>query len=119
LLTGQLDTAKGKQQEALGNYIKTVRQAFAEVGDSMISVQQTRETAEHLSTQVTASTNAQRISILRYQGGYVDYLTVLEAQRVANEASLAYAKNRGNQLQASVDLFRALGGGWQQPDFKR
>lgn len=119
LLTGQLNTAKGKQQEALANYIKTVRLAFAEVGDSMVSVQQTRETSEHLTTQVAASTNAQRISILRYQGGYVDYLTVLEAQRVANEASLAYARNRGNQLQASVDLFRALGGGWQQPEFKR
>ena len=118
LLTGQLDTAKGKQQEALANYIKTVRIAFAEVGDAMVSVQQTRETAAHLSVQVASSTKAQKISIIRYQGGYVDYLTVLEAQRVANEASLAYARNRGNQLQASVDLFRALGGGWQ-PEFKR
>ena len=118
LLTGQLDAAKGKQQEALANYVKTVRVAFAEVGDSMVSVQQTRETSEHLSMQVASSTKAQRISILRYQGGYVDYLTVLEAQRVANEASLAYARNRGSQLQASVDLFRALGGGWQS-EFKR
>lgn len=118
LLTGQLDTAKGKQQEALANYIKTVRVAFAEVGDAMISVQQTRETEAHLSVQVASSTKAQKISIIRYQGGYVDYLTVLEAQRVANEASLAYARNRGSQLQASVDLFRSLGGGWQ-PEFKR
>jgi len=118
LLTGQLDTAKGKQQEALANYVKTVRVAFAEVGDAMVSVQQTRETEAHLSLQVAASTKAQRISILRYQGGYVDYLTVLEAQRVANEASLAYARNRGSQLQASVDLFRSLGGGWQ-PESKR
>ena len=119
LLTGQLDSAKGKQQEAVANYVKTVRTAFAEVGDSMISVQQTRESGEHLTVQVASATKAQQISILRYQGGYVDYLTVLEAQRVANDASLAYARNRGNQLQASVDLFRALGGGWQQPEFKR
>jgi multidrug efflux system outer membrane protein len=118
LLTGQLDSAKGKQQEALANYVKTVRTAFAEVGDSMISVQQTRESGEHLSVQVASATKAQQISILRYQGGYVDYLTVLEAQRVANDASLAYARNRGTQLQASVDLFRALGGGWQS-EFKR
>ncbi|WVH09778.1 MAG: RND efflux system, inner membrane transporter [Fluviibacter phosphoraccumulans EoVTN8] len=118
LLTGQLDSAKGKQQEALANYVKTVRTAFAEVGDSMISVQQTRESGEHLSVQVALATKAQQISILRYQGGYVDYLTVLEAQRVANDASLAYACNRGTQLQASVDLFRALGGGWQS-EFKR
>lgn len=118
LLTGQLDTAKGKQQEALGNYIRTVRIAFAEVGDAMTSVQQTRETELHLTTQVEASSKAQQIAILRYQAGYVDYLTVLEAQRVANEASLMYARNRASRLQASVDLFRSLGGGWQ-PEIKR
>ena len=118
LLTGQLDTAKGKQQEALANYIRTVRTAFAEVGDSMTSVQQTQESEAHLSLQVEASTKAQQIAILRYEAGYVDYLTVLEAQRVANEASLAYARNRGSRLQASVDLFRSLGGGWQ-PEIKR
>lgn len=118
LLTGQLDTAKGKQQEALGNYIRTVRVAFAEVGDAMTSVQQTQESESHLATQVEASTKAQQIAILRYEAGYVDYLTVLEAQRVANEASLAYARNRGGRLQASVDLFRSLGGGWQ-PEIKK
>jgi len=117
-LSGQLDTAKGKQQEALANYIRTVRIAFAEVGDSMTSVQQTLEGESHLTRQVDASTKAQQIAILRYEAGYVDYLTVLEAQRVANEASLAYARNRGSRLQASVDLFRALGGGWQ-PEIKR
>lgn len=118
LLTGQLDSAKAKQQEALANYVKTTRIAFAEVGDAMVSVQQTRETEEFLSVQVSSATKAQQIAILRYEGGYVDYLTVLEAQRVANEASLAYARNRSSRLQASVDLFRALGGGWQT-EFKR
>ena len=118
LLTGQLDSAKGKQQEALANYIRTVRIAFAEVGDAMTSVQQTQESESHLAAQVEASTKAQQISILRYEAGYVDYLTVLESQRVANEASLAYARNRGNRLLASVDLFRSLGGGWQ-PEIKR
>jgi multidrug efflux system outer membrane protein len=118
LLSGQLDTAKGKQQEALANYIRTVRVAFAEVGDAMTSVQQTQESESHLAAQVEASTKAQQISILRYEAGYVDYLTVLESQRVANEASLAYARNRGSRLQASVDLFRSLGGGWQ-PEIKR
>lgn len=113
LLSGQLDTAKGKQQEALANYIRTVRLAFAEVGDAMTSVQQTQESESYLATQVDASTKAQQIAILRYEAGYVDYLTVLEAQRVANEASLAYARNRSSRLQASVDLFRSLGGGWQ------
>ena len=41
-------------------------------------------------------------------------LAQLDAQRAANEASLAYARNRGARLQASIDLFKALGGGWQE-----
>ena len=112
-LTGALNTAKGKQQEAAANYVKTVRTAFGEVSDALVSVRQTREAELHLTEQVRASGNAQRIAIIRYQNGYSDYLYVLEAQRVANEANLAYARNRGARLLASVDLFKSLGGGWR------
>ena len=112
-LTGQLNYAKGKQQEAVGAYTKAVRTAFGEVGDALVSVKQTGETEGFLSVQVKSSSKAQQLAIIRYEAGYTDYLTVLDAQRVANEASLAYARNRANRLQASVDLFKALGGGWQ------
>lgn len=112
-LTGALNTAKGKQQEAAANYVKTVRVAFGEVSDALVSVRQTRESELYLMEQVKASGNAQRIAIIRYQNGYADYLYVLEAQRVANEANLAYARNRAARLLASVDLFKSLGGGWQ------
>ena len=59
-----------------------------------------------------ASTKAQELAALRYAAGYVDFLNVLESQRVANEANLAFVINRSARLQASVDLFKALGGGW-------
>ena len=113
-LTGALNTAKGKQQEAAANYVKTVRTAFGEVSDALVSVRQTRETEQHLTEQVNASGKAQQIAIVRYQNGYSDYLYVLESQRVANEANLAYARNRAARLLAGVDLFKALGGGWQE-----
>ena len=112
-LTGALDTAKGKQQEALANYVKTVRAAFGEVSDALASVQQTREAEGYLRAQVKASGKAQQIAIVRYQNGYADYLYVLESQRVANEANLVYVRNRAARLLAGVDLFKALGGGWQ------
>lgn len=112
-LTGALDTAKGKQQEALANYVKTVRAAFGEVSDALASVQQTSEAERYLKAQVKASGKAQQIAIVRYQNGYADYLYVLESQRVANEASLVYVRNRAARLLAGVDLFKALGGGWQ------
>ena len=112
LLQGRLDYAKAQQQEALGGYVKVVRNAFGEVSDALISVQQTLQTEQYLQQQVEASMKAQELAALRYAAGYVDFLSVLESQRVANEANLAFVINRSARLQASVDLFKALGGGW-------
>ena len=112
LLQSRLDYAKAQQQESLGAYVKVVRNAFGEVSDALISVQQTLQTEQYLQQQVQASTKSQELAALRYAAGYVDFLNVLESQRVANEANLAFVINRSARLQASVDLFKALGGGW-------
>jgi multidrug efflux system outer membrane protein len=114
-LTARLDFAKAQQQEVLGNYVKVVRNAFGEVGDALVSVHQTLQTELFLTEQVAAATKAQELATVRYEAGYVDYLNVLEAQRVQNEANLAFVLNRSLRLQAGVDLFKALGGGWSKP----
>lgn len=114
-LTARLDFAKAQQQEVLGNYVKVVRNAFGEVGDALVSVNQTLQTELFLTEQVAAATKAQELATVRYEAGYVDYLNVLEAQRVQNEANLAFVLNRSLRLQAGVDLFKALGGGWNKP----
>jgi multidrug efflux system outer membrane protein len=116
LLQGRLDFAKAQQQELLGNYVKVVRTAFGEVSDALVSVRQTLTTEEYLKVQVQAAVKAQSLAILRYEAGYVDFLSVLESQRVSNEANLAYVINRSARLQSSVDLFKSLGGGWTRPD---
>lgn len=114
-LTARLDFAKAQQQEVLGNYVKVVRNAFGEVSDALVSVSQTLQTERYLTEQVAAATKAQELATVRYEAGYVDYLNVLEAQRVENEANLAFVLNRSLRLQAGVDLFKALGGGWNKP----
>lgn len=114
-LTARLDFAKAQQQEVLGNYVKVVRNAFGEVSDALVSVNQTLQTELFLTEQVAAATKAQELATVRYEAGYVDYLNVLEAQRVQNEANLAFVLNRSLRLQSGVDLFKALGGGWRQP----
>ncbi len=111
-LQARLDFANAQQQEVLGNYVKVIRGAFGEVSDALVSVRQTLETEQFLTQQVQAATKAQELASLRYEAGYVDYLNVLEAQRSANEANLAFVINRSLRLQAGVDLFKALGGGW-------
>jgi outer membrane protein, multidrug efflux system len=57
-----------------------------------------------------------RLANARYEAGYSPYLEVLDAQRTANDATLAYIRNRQLQLAAAVDLFKALGGGWKLAD---
>lgn len=114
-LRARLDFAKAQQQEVLGNYVKVVRNAFGEVSDALVSVNQTLQTEHYLTEQVAAATKAQELASVRYEAGYVDYLNVLEAQRVQNEANLAFVLNRALRLQAGVDLFKALGGGWNPP----
>lgn len=114
-LRARLDFAKAQQQEVLGNYVKVVRNAFGEVSDALVSVNQTLQTERYLTEQVAAATKAQELATVRYEAGYVDYLNVLEAQRVQNEANLAFVLNRSLRLQAGVDLFKALGGGWNPP----
>ena len=113
LLQGRLDYARAQQQEFLGIYIKVVRNGFGEVSDSLVNVRQTLTTEGYLATQVAASTKAQDLAIMRYEAGYVDFLTVLQEQRTTNDARLAYVINRAARLQSAVDLFKALGGGWK------
>ncbi len=112
LLQGRLDYARAQQQEILGTYIKVVRNGFGEVSDALVNVRQTLTTEGYLSTQVAASTKSQDLAIMRYEAGYVDFLTVLQEQRTTNDARLAYVINRAARLQSAVDLFKALGGGW-------
>ena len=112
LLQGRLDYARAQQQEYLGTYIKVVRNGFGEVSDALVNVRQTLTTEGYLATQVAASTKSQDLAIMRYQAGYVDFLTVLQEQRTTNDARLAYVINRAARLQSAVDLFKALGGGW-------
>jgi multidrug efflux system outer membrane protein len=53
-------------------------------------------------------------SLTRYRGGIANYLEVLDAQRSLFSAELALAQDRGNEYQSLVQLYKALGGGWQQ-----
>ncbi len=52
-------------------------------------------------------------SLIRYRGGITTYLEVLDGQRSLFNAELALAQARGNEYQSLVQLYKALGGGWQ------
>lgn len=112
-LSARLDQATAQQKQALASYEGAVRAAFQEVNDALVAVRQSAEREALLGQSRTAARKAMEISTNRYQSGYSSYIDVLDSQRVYNDTSLAYTQSRQARLMASVDLFKALGGGWQ------
>jgi len=104
--------ARAQQQEALHFYQKTIQQAFREVSDALVAYRKTQEfrTQQELLTQ--SAKDAARLSDLRYKGGSASYLEVLDSNTRYYSAELELAQAQLNELQALVDLYKALGGGW-------
>lgn len=108
--------AEAVQRQALADYQRAVETAFREVADALSNAQSTRAAAEDQEKRVNAARNVLRLSQKRYEAGYSGYLEVLDAQRTANAAEQALIQHRQAQLAYSVDLFKALGGGWSPED---
>ena len=111
-LTGQLQAAEAVQQQALLNYQKVIQKAFAEVDDSLIAVSTMRTQLQDQQAQVNALQRYLDLATLRYQNGYSDYLTVVDAERNLYSAQLQYVQSQGQLYTALVSVYAALGGGW-------
>jgi multidrug efflux system outer membrane protein len=96
-----------------------VESGFREVSDALVNAQQTSEAEADLEVRLKAARNALELSTVRYESGYSPYLEVLDAQRTANDAELAFVRNRQARLAFSVDLMKALGGGWTPETARR
>lgn len=112
-LNSKVDQASAKQKQVLASYEAAVQNAFREVNDALINLRQYTEREAALNRSQEAAKKALDVSENRYQSGYSAYLDVLDAQRVYNDAALAFIQSRQARLVASVDLFKALGGGWK------
>jgi multidrug efflux system outer membrane protein len=108
----RVDQARARREQAVAGYQRAIETGFREVADALVNVQQTGESEAELKDRLDAARNALELSTLRYQSGYSPYLEVLDAQRTANDAELAFVRNRQARLAFSVDLMKALGGGW-------
>lgn len=112
-LNSRVEQASAKQKQALAKYESAVQTAFKEVNDALVNLRQNTERETALNQSQVAAKQALEISTNRYQSGYSAYLEVLDSQRVYNDATLAYVQSRQARLVATVDIFKALGGGWQ------
>jgi outer membrane protein, multidrug efflux system len=112
-LLAEVDATAARQKQALATYQKSIQTAFREVADALTNVEEAATAGADLQTSVDASRNALRLATLRYEAGYSNYLDVLDAQRTLNVSELALIRNQQGLLSATVDLMKALGGGWQ------
>ena len=108
----RVEQAQARREQALAGYQRSIETAFREVSDALVNVAQSAETEDELKLRLQAARAALELSQIRYESGYSPYLEVLDAQRTANEAELAFVRNRQARLAFSVDLMKALGGGW-------
>lgn len=109
----RIDQATAVQKQALITYQKTVQTAFKEVNDALVGLRENGEAETAQAKRVQATRKTLELAQLRYEAGYSPFLDVLDAQRSANDAQLDYISTRQSRLSSAVDLFKALGGGWQ------
>ena len=95
-------------------YQEAIQHAFGDVSDALISYQKYHQVRVRQQDSVADLQESVRLSSLRYSGGTTTYLEVLDGQRSLFAAELTLAQARGNEYQSLVQIYRSLGGGWQQ-----
>ncbi len=100
-------------EEAKLAYQRTVLNALGEVSNALVARQKFSASRSDIERQVAALQESVRLATVRFTGGFAQYYEVLEAQQQLFPAENALARTQLNQLLAVVQLYRALGGGWQ------
>jgi outer membrane protein, multidrug efflux system len=112
-LKSNVRLTEAERQEALAQYEKAIQTAFSEVSNSLIAHQRTRESRVRQEDLVYALQDRLRLAYLRYHGGVDTQLDALDADRDLFSAELSLSQIRLQEVLTVVQLYKALGGGWQ------
>jgi multidrug efflux system outer membrane protein len=110
----QVELAEARRDEALLGYQQTILQSLRDVSDALIAYRRNREFRDQQQLLTRSAGDALRLTTVRYQGGASSYLEVLDADTRLFAAQLVLAQAQANELLALVQIYRALGGGWEQ-----
>jgi multidrug efflux system outer membrane protein len=110
------EAAQAVFQQALEEYARTAQNAFREVADSLVTIEKLELVRIEQEAAVVALQEASDLARARYDQGLSSYFEVLLADEQLFAAEFDLARTRYNQLDAVIQLYRALGGGWQQPE---
>jgi outer membrane protein, multidrug efflux system len=105
--------SQAQEQEMLLEYRKAILNALKDVSDSLVGYKETRERREEQSALVVSAADAVRLARLRYSGGNTSYLEVLTTDTDLYDAQLQLAQSQEQEAASLVQLYAALGGGWQ------
>ncbi len=108
------DLAQARQQELVATYRKTVFTAFSDVESALGTVKSTTDQLALVEIQVKADAEAFRISELQYREGTIDIVSLLNNQQLLFNAQQSLVQTKLSRLEASLALYNALGGGWEQ-----
>jgi outer membrane protein, multidrug efflux system len=113
-LRGELAYSKARYTELLTSYHKTVLTAFSNVENALVAARETAEQQQRQQSAVAQARRAYEFAQAQMSAGTVNILTVLNTENALFSAQDTLVQVQYSHLQALVDLFTALGGGWQQ-----
>jgi multidrug efflux system outer membrane protein len=112
-LKSNVKLAEALHESALVEYEKAIQTGFTDVSNALVAHQRVRESRVQQELLVEALLDRTRLAYVRYRGGVDTLLNALDADRDQFQAELTLAQLRRNELLAIVQLYKALGGGWQ------
>jgi multidrug efflux system outer membrane protein len=105
---------EAQRQEAVLSYQQTIQTAFHQVSDALIAKRKLRDYRSHEEALATAARESSNLAQIRYKGGVTSYLEVLTNDTNLFAAELSLARAQLGERLTVVELYNALGGGWQQ-----
>jgi outer membrane protein TolC len=113
-LRRNLEATRASYDEAVAQYQKAALNGYREVANALVTIQKLSEAYAQQETGVAALQDASTLSRVRYGTGLASYIEILTADQDLFAQQLRLAQTGGAQLRARAELYRALGGGWQQ-----
>lgn len=113
VIAAQYKSANAMQLQAVFNYEKTLLQAFTDVANQLAMMANLRKSYDMQTQQVDTLARSVDISNTLFQSARADYMEVLLTRRDSLEAQVALIETKKRQLQAMVNMYQALGGGWR------
>ncbi len=104
---------EARKEEMVFSYLQSIQQAFREVSDALVAVTKRRQYRERQEALRQAAQQAAELSGIRYRGGATSYLEVLQSETALFDSEIDLAQARLNERLALVQIYNALGGGWQ------